>query len=270
MPRRRAARVDDAEVKTTEPAQAPVEAPLTSSRLTHVKDVRITRVPTPQSVKMYGKSPSVLRPMAARYHTAPCSQCDSRCCQEKVCVNIVDLARMVLYLGVAPEELVVLDPEHQSTLTIPALIQGTAHHMLLRRVPTEGLPMPACHMVAYPGGHRRCGIHSVRPGVCRAYPFSFYTDRGRFFYVGLPVLCPISWALTDEARRALELEIVAWRDQNDHAERHIKRWNREHGDEGAGAFFRFAVEKGALKLGIDPRPYLLANTASGFTRKRLW
>ncbi|MBN2361289.1 MAG: YkgJ family cysteine cluster protein, partial [Deltaproteobacteria bacterium] len=191
-----------------------------------VRDVRIVGVPTLGAIKFFGTGPAALRPFARRFHPAPCSLCNSVCCCEKVCINIVDLARLVIALGVRADQVVTLTTEHKSTITIPALIGGQRTHMLLRQEPVEGLARPACHMLARPGGQLRCGVHAVRPGVCRAYPFRFFTDRGDFFYVGLPHLCPINWALAPSARRAIEREIVAWRRENDAAERMVRRWNR--------------------------------------------
>lgn len=245
-------------------------AAIDQTPLHNIKAVRIDAVPTLDDVKYFGGGPAVLRPFARRYHPAPCSLCNSECCCEKVCINIVDLARLVLVLGVAPEHVVTLDTEHRSTITIPALIAGTRTHMLLRRVPTAGLARPACHMLARPGGQLRCGVHGVRPGVCRAYPFRFYTDRGNYFYVGLPFLCPINWALAPAARRTIEREIVTWRRENDAAERAVRRWNAGRGSEDAASFFSWAIEFGGRYLGLDPRPYLIERQGPSRLRPALW
>jgi len=245
-------------------------ASIDQTPLHNVKAVRLDAIPTLEDVKYFGGGPAALRPFARRYHHAPCSLCNSQCCCEKVCINVVDLARMALALGVRAEQVVTLSTEHKSTITIPALIDGQRTHMLLRQVPTEGLTRPACHMLARPGGQLRCGVHSVRPGVCRAYPFRFYTDRGNYFYVGLPFLCPISWALAPAARHTIENEIVNWRRENDAAERAVRRWNATRGNEDAASFFAWAIESGGRYLGLDPRPYLIRSQQPGRLRPRLW
>ena len=235
-----------------------------------LREVRIVSVPRPEDLGLFNEGPSVLRPFEGRYSTSPCADCDSRCCMEKVCINIVDLARLVILLGVKPEELITFNPKHQSSLTIAPIVGGQTAHMLLRQMQVPELPNPVCHMVARPGGQLRCGVHSVRPGVCRAYPFRFYTDRDEFYSVGLPFLCPSDWALPTKQRKAIEQEIVNWRNENDYAERQVKAWNRDRSDDDQAAFFRFAVEKGARKLKLDARPYLFANRPRGFTKTRLW
>lgn len=235
-----------------------------------LKSVRIVKVPRPQDVGLFADGPSVLHPMAKNYSTSPCAACNSVCCSEKVCINIVDLARLVLLLGVAPEDVIDFAPEHQSSLTIAPVINGQSQHMLLKQIEVPELDEPVCHMIARPGGKLRCGVHGVRPGICRAYPFQFYTDKDEFYYVGLPFLCPSSWALETKQRKAIEQEIVTWRNENDFAERAVKKWNREQPDDDVSSFFRYAIEKGARKLNLDPRPYLLANRKRGFSKTRLW
>ena len=254
--------------KKKQAAVAPVA--IDQTPLHNVKDVRIVAVPTLDAIKFFGAGPDALRPFARRFHPSPCSRCNSVCCCEKVCINIVDLARLVIALGVRAEQVVTLNSEHQSTITIPALIGGRRMHMLLRQEPFEGLAQPACHMLARPGGQLRCGVHAVRPGVCRAYPFRFFTDRGDFYYVGLPYLCPINWALAPAARHAIEREIVTWRRENDAAERMVRKWNRTRGDEDAASFFAWAIERGGRYLGLDPRPYLIAALQPSRLRKALW
>ena len=257
----------------TKQAQDPHDAQVKSAATTamhHLKSVRIVKVPRPEDVGLFADGPSVLHPLAKQYSTSPCAACDSRCCSEKVCINIVDLARLVLLLGVAPEDVIDFAPDHKSTLTIAPIIEGLSQHMLLKQIKVPELDEPVCHMIARPGGHLRCGVHGVRPGICRAYPFQFYTDKGEFYYVGLPYLCPSSWALSNKARKSIEQQIVTWRNENDFAERAVKKWNRERGDDDVNSFFRYAIEKGARKLKLDARPYLHARRRRGFSKGRLW
>jgi len=239
--------------------------------LRRVRAVKVVHLPTPSEVGIGARGPAALRPRAGEYHTTPCTLCDSRCCCARICINVVDLARLVLILRVAPEDLLILDAEHETPLTLPATVAGRPVHMILRRIPTEGLELPACHMLARPGGALRCGVHGLRPGICRAYPFQFKTDRSdEVFSVGPATLCPRQWAVGPAVRRAVEQEILTWRRENDAAERIVGRWNAEHGAEDAVAFFAFAIERAARYLKLDPRPYHAARAVGTGLGERIW
>jgi len=220
------------------------------------RTARLIGVPTPRQVGLHDRRPIYLRPHAKLHSEVPCAHCMASCCTLDVCVNAVDLARMVLPLGIAPQRLVTLDPKHESTVAPPVLIEGQPVQMLLRREPDPRIKRTACNMLAWPGGQPRCGAYAARPGICRIYPFRFTTDRGSEHTVGAPVMCPLHFALTRSAQRGIEAEIVTWRDQLAFAARVVRDWNRLHGKRDADAFFRYAVERGARKLKLDPRPFL--------------
>lgn len=215
------------------------------------KSIRVVDVPTPAAVELYGDRPAFLNPFAGKFSEAPCTQCPALCCQNKILVSAIDLARLVIQLEVPPQLLVDLDPAFALDQILAPRLNGVPQHMVLKQVDIPELGNKACHLLLRPNGQLRCGAYDSRPGPCRGYPFRFYTDSGDHFFIGDPVLCPVNWALTPQARREQEEKLLQWGREMSMANIIVRAWNRQTRLRTADAFFDFAVVRGARALGLD-------------------
>ncbi|HNV70675.1 MAG TPA: YkgJ family cysteine cluster protein, partial [Candidatus Ozemobacteraceae bacterium] len=128
----------------------------------------------------------------------PCLDCAVSCCQAfRIYVTAFDLSRISQRLGVAPSEFCLpvqcagdnLDHRHL------AFSLGAEEHFLLGlRRRRQG-----CLFLMRIGHQRRCGIHDVRPLVCRSYPLAPYRQKP---VMARQALCPRPWVLNDAQTQA--------------------------------------------------------------------
>jgi Fe-S-cluster containining protein len=117
--------------------------------------------------------------------TAACSECPAPCCAEHdVNVNGFDLVRLMRGLALSWPSLV-NDIEHPHSFFVGFRLDSssTHHHFYLRRRPDETCQF----LLQLDGRWRRCGVHQLRPGACRAYPIRAAGDEVR---LASHIVCP--------------------------------------------------------------------------------
>ena len=110
-------------------------------------------------------------PIVADTQSEPCDGCHGDCCLAyDVPLSGRDLARLCDGLGAAWTDVARLEPV--TGFSGYRLDRSGARFAFYLRRAAEG----ACAFLVGEGGHRRCGVHALRPDVCRIYPLRL--DRG--------------------------------------------------------------------------------------------
>lgn len=127
----------------------------------------------------------------------PCHDCSVACCRAfRIYLTSFDLQRIVLTLGVAAADICLpvqcagenLDHRHLSF----SLGEEERFLLALRR------NRRGCLFLMKIGATQRCGIHQVRPLVCRSYPL---IASGRHLMMARQALCPSPWVLSSAHRK---------------------------------------------------------------------
>ena len=198
---------------------------------------------TPESYQASrGYRPSFLNVLPAS--DAPCLDCTAYCCRARVVINVPDLLRLCVPLGLAPSSLCNLE-EADSRNGEPIMIGDTPRHMVLRKAEDEH-----CQLLMTVDGQRRCGVHALRPGICRVYPFSY--DRGSTTYELGYVRCPTEWLLAKDRQDAVLDDIEAYEQSRAVDRRVVRRFNALPLEERSPqAFWACALREGGAELGTD-------------------
>jgi len=154
-------------------------------------------------------------------HPNPCQLCPGSCCDDlAVTLNVVDVARIHRALHIPVHDFLARyvdeDPKER-----PYAFTIRKQPIALALLPPEGVDR-GCSFLLDIGGHRRCGIYSLRPGTCRVYPF---TDQGDVVKHKPGTLCPRRFDLDTVDHEAIKQEIARYQDEwNVHA-RFAREWN---------------------------------------------
>ncbi len=126
--------------------------------------------------------------------SSPCQGCLVSCCQAfRIYVTPFDLSRISQRLAIAASE-----------FCLPVQCAGDNHdhrHLSFSLGEEErfliGLRRrrAGCLFLMALGSQRRCGIHDVRPLVCRSYPLDQYRRKP---VMARQALCPKPWVLNDQ------------------------------------------------------------------------
>lgn len=205
-------------------------------------------------------------PGSANQAQLPCMACQGLCCQQSVAINVVDLARLVVLLGVVPKDVVELAAA-QNPYLAPVLLEGRSTPVELRLKTTE---QEYCSLLVDIGGQKRCGVYAIRPGGCRVFPFEFAVGAWKHrLGSGDCDLCGQSWSGGKQQIMQWQQDIGVWLRENAAASRIVQKWNSKNTG-GEQAFYPFVIKKAARYLKMNPRVYLeRVKPQSRFTR-RLW
>lgn len=191
----------------------------------------------------------------ADFSVAPCKGCDSRCCGLRAYMTIPEAVRMAFVLGVPLEffievaiegEDLTLDERWGGALLVDG---GRAQLSFLRDPETK-----VCRHVVRPDETTsHCGVYSLRPGICRLYPYNFEAPDGTELQVGTQDRCPVFWLFTEDARVQLERDWAAWRADMAVDEVWVAKWNDPaRTDRSVAALFEWLSSEAAVGLGHYP------------------
>ncbi|HEY7954966.1 MAG TPA: YkgJ family cysteine cluster protein [Polyangia bacterium] len=120
--------------------------------------------------------------------TSACAGCAGDCCvQHVVPLSGYDLWRLSGGLGVPWDALVEIAEERHPLHFGFRLDRGAVHYHFRLKRRASG----ACQLLLeLPGGHRRCGVHGLRPGACRVYPLVARDPERDTLSIGGHAICP--------------------------------------------------------------------------------
>ena len=197
-----------------------------------------------------GRPKTKLAPYGGVDHA--CHTCPSRCCSYRVDVSLPDALRMSRLLGVPVFTGLTIEanehPSHAFRMDAdprwPADAWPGTAQLALRRVEAGH-----CHALVDLDGHKRCGIYSARPSLCRTYPIAWTSDVSEG---GPPTVhCPLPYGVSDEHAAELERDIATQIDEWELHDDIVAQWNRGTGPFTIEAFLRFAVPLAATELGMS-------------------
>lgn len=181
----------------------------------------------------------------------PCLMCPGECCRARVVLNVCDLVRLAAPLEIHPSSFCDL-VECESRNGEAILIGETRKHITLRKGDDDH-----CVLQLKVDGHRRCGVHELRPGICRLYPFAFERGNQRL-EMGL-VSCPTRWLISAQKKDAILDDLESHEHDRALDRQIVRRWNLKQEEERTPqAFWIFALVEAGRELGVD---------TSAFTRQ---
>lgn len=216
-----------------------------------MRRLTITNMKHVREWEPYRRLPRAL--VSQEHAISPCDTCAGHCCHHAAEMSAVEAVRIALTLVVPLRAFVtaraweVLGKGFDVAGSHPILLDGGRMRLFLRR--EKGGP---CHFLHEIDGRGRCVAYSVRPGVCRVYPYSFEEEGGARIAIGTTMLCETGWLYDDDTEESVARSLAAWREDLALDEELCARWNEgEREDRSFEAFARFAVEAAAPMLGLD-------------------
>lgn len=212
-------------------------------------------------------------PRALQRHshsTHPCGACNAACCRTaSVELTTVEALRLafgaLLSLDAVVQRMSVPAGEARTprlaSRPIP-LVDGAVVLRLRHSV------LGGCTFITHVLDQSRCGVHALRPGVCRFYPFHFQAG-GQNYQVGNGSLCPTQWVRTDALETALARDVRQWRKDLRMEARLLKQWKAAGGARGQWHHYAaFAMAFAQREMGLSA-PVVVERQGRGLG-KRLW
>jgi Fe-S-cluster containining protein len=183
----------------------------------------------------------------------PCNHCDGACCSLLVQVSNVEAWRLALNLAVSIDDVVNVKPyvpkNAFSLSSRPFSLDDGPHTLELKSVGEK----PRCTFFMDIGGRGRCGVHGLRPSICRLFPYEFEYKELRL-KTGTQSRCPISWLKDDAAERSLQRDVDQALLDAEEETRVIAAWDATEGDRSWGAFCSFVQRELGPYLGVVEDP----------------
>ena len=195
----------------------------------------------------------------------PCVGCHGRCCRLRVRVLAVEALRVALTLGVPLDgvvERVPYEPPAPTELdALPIMLEGKPWMLELHRPDVTN----RCVFAVEVSGQVRCGIYTLRPALCRLFPYDVM-DGERNIRTGSQDLCPVRW-LKDAAAESRVAQTLEERAADFAREQQLlAAWEKREGPLDWGAFVTHASAMVIPWLGLDPRMFARRETP----RPRRW
>ncbi len=148
------------------------------------------------------------------YSSHPCSTCNAPCCRTAtVEITTVEALRLAFEHLLSLEAVVErmdcppgVDVERLASVPIP-LRDGLTVLRLRHRPAEDG---GGCTFLMGALEQRRCGVHALRPGSCRLFPFHIQAGA-QSVAVGDPAVCPTAWLRTPQLEKDVARDWAAWR-----------------------------------------------------------
>ena len=186
----------------------------------------------------------------AGFSTEPCVRCPSRCCQRQAVLGTAEAMRIGFTLGLRLRSFVEPMPWTSAVgrlISWPFKLDDGGRHVLRFRRGPEG----CVHLVRPGEATSRCGIYSVRPSLCRLYPF-IVDDEGERFAIGGQEICPEQWLQTAATREAAGQAIAQLRVDREHDRQIVLAWNKGRRARTFDALLAFLEGHAAAALDRDP------------------
>ena len=217
-----------------------------------MRSLKILDVPHASEWERYRLLPKAL--VRGEYRLNPCDVCSGLCCHFQVQLSAVEAVRIALTLSVPPLEAFVsmpykFDPTTGQVCYHAIQLDDGDACLLFKRDPES----KACTFKIDVGDYGRCGIYSLRPGICRMFPLHVEEEDGNKVAVGTDEHCPIGWLYDDRTGDRYAEELAAWREDVELDRALCQRWGEEEQEERTlAAFFKWATRQLAPGWGFDP------------------
>jgi Fe-S-cluster containining protein len=170
----------------------------------------------------------------------PCASCDATCCRHyAIFVLPADLDRIAEVTGRDPASLADFEI-HELARDMPAVFLDGEAGQLILTTDDEG---EACALLD--PDTLQCTVHSVRPFVCRMYPFA--GDPGDPIPIRQreDIYCPGDFPITSAEEEELrQAYLQFWSREIDRYRQQVQRWNHSGAPGGLEAFLAFCRRDG--------------------------
>jgi Fe-S-cluster containining protein len=199
--------------------------------------------------------PRFLQPV--QFSMEPCTRCPGHCCSATIRLSAWEAFRIALLLGITIESMTTLEPvadgEKPPPQSHPFRLDDGRFIFTLRHADSG---YDRCVFVMDLDGRGRCGVHALRPGACRIFPFEVEME-GRHLWVGTQAPCPTKWLQDDTTPQKVLADVDAWDADLARDKELVSKWNRgRRKDRSFNAFSAFMVRALAPELGKDPEEIL--------------
>ena len=196
---------------------------------------------SPEYLKNKGKGKNILTITNQSTQDHPCISCHTNCCKEyTIFVNAHDVYRISVGLGLDPGNFLEIYGAKEDEWGIQ-IEDGLVDLALKQKDDT-------CTFLIKFGDNFRCGIHDLKPGVCKSYPFQL---KDRKLIQMDDKMCPVDWDVTKEFETMMITHLK--KDENEWKFYYdlILEWNATHQPAAKlSEFLRFLIDRVALSVNI--------------------
>ena len=169
----------------------------------------------------------------------PCTSCHTNCCKEyTIFVNAHDIYKISVGLGLDPENFLEIYGAKEDACGIQ-IEEGLVDLALKQKDDT-------CTFLIKFGNNFRCGIHDLKPGVCKSYPFQL--KDGKLVQMD-DKMCPVNWGVAKEFETMMTTHLK--KDENEWKFYYdlILEWNAIcQPNAPLSKFLRFLIDRVALSV----------------------
>jgi len=196
-------------------------------------------VASPEYLKNKGKGKNILTITNQSTQDHPCISCHTNCCKEYIIfVNAHDVYRISVGLGLDPGNFLEIYGAKEDEWGIQ-IEEGLVDLALKQKDGT-------CTFLVQFGDNFRCGIHDLKPGVCKSYPFQL---KDRKLVQMDDKMCPVDWDVTQEFETMMITHLK--KDENEWKFYYdlILEWNATHQPTAQlSEFLRFLIDRVTLSV----------------------
>ncbi|MFZ1077612.1 MAG: YkgJ family cysteine cluster protein [Nitrosotalea sp.] len=194
---------------------------------------------SPEYLKTKGQGKNILTITNQSIQDHPCISCHTNCCKEyTIFVNAHDVYRISVGLGLDPENFLEIYGAKEDAWGIQ-IEEGLVDLALKQKDDT-------CTFLIKFEDNFRCGIHDLKPGVCKSYPFQL--KDGKLIQMD-DKLCPVDWDVAKEFETMMTTHLK--KDENEWKFYYdlILEWNATNPHNlQLSKFLRFLIERVALSI----------------------
>lgn len=192
--------------------------------------------------------------MPVEFSLSPCATCPGKCCLPENAFTTVEATRIALTLLLPLPTFAKVTRVGDATPqkhTVPFPLDDAGEYVLSFQPLVQPHGDETCVFLHRVGEVGRCSIHSVRPGVCRMYPYRVELGD-RVLHAGMPLTCPSQWLQNASVRRRVRKDTESWLRDLERERELVEEWrSAEEEDRTLAGYARWAASVLAPELGLD-------------------
>lgn len=165
-------------------------------------------------------------------NTFPCASCAANCCSSySVWITPFDAMDISKALEINFEDFLTVE-ETDNEYYYFRLADNRKYALRLK---TRG--NLECIFLLTINGHNRCGIHSIRPYVCRCYPYDLDKNTDQPFVMD-NILCQSGWNSSEEQRNMFREDLLNFNNRWEKTAEFYGFWNESEPEKSWGDFIK--------------------------------
>ena len=163
----------------------------------------------------------------------PCATCNANCCASySVVITPFDALDISKALEINFEDFLTVEETDNENYYFRLADNKKCTLRLRARENFE------CIFLLKINGHNRCGIHAIRPYVCRCYPYNLDQITNVPFFME-NVLCPSGWDISEEQINNFRKDLISFNDRWKKTYDFYNSWNESESEKSWENFIEY-------------------------------